>query len=295
MKPIDLLALITLGALWGASFLFMRVAAPALGPIWLMELRVVVTALCMLPLMTTVGHWSELRHHARPLLLVGCINSAIPFSLLSFTSLFLPAGMTAILNGTAPLFGIVVAFLWIGEPLTLSRLLGLGLGFAGVVVLIGLQPVSLSWLVVLATLAGLVAALMYAIAAIYVKQALPATQPIVITAGSQMGASLCLAPFLPLTLPAARPPVLIMAAVLGLAVLSTACAYLLYFGLIRRVGASRALTVGYLVPLFAILWGALILREPITPAVVMGGCLILLGVAIANNLLTQMYRPFSKP
>ena len=137
MKPLQIVELLSLAAVWGGSFLFMRIAAPEFGPIWLIEIRVLLAALTLLPLLLKQGLWHELQRHRRALMVVGLLNSALPFSLLAFTSLFLPAGMTAILNGTVPFFGVAVAYVWLREPLTLSRLLGLLLGFVGVVVLVG--------------------------------------------------------------------------------------------------------------------------------------------------------------
>lgn len=288
MTPIDLISMLTLAALWGASFLFMRIAAPVLGPIWLIEGRVLLTALVLLPWVVRLGFWPQLRANLLPLLFLGCINSAIPFCLLSFTTVVLPAGVTSILNATIPLFGVVVAFFWIKEPLSRSRLIGLGLGFVGVVVLMGLQPVPPSGQVGLAVAAALAAALLYAIAAPYIRRDFAQVNPLVITTGSQIGAALLLLPLLPYSQPQTAPSLAVLLAVVGLAVLSTACAYLLYFRLIAAIGATRTLTVGYLIPAFAMVWGALLLGEAITAAMVAGCGLILLGTAVANDLV---FRP----
>ncbi|MBD2110680.1 MULTISPECIES: DMT family transporter [Cyanophyceae] len=284
MRKINLAELLLLAALWGGSFLFMRVAVPVLGPLWLIEIRVVLAGCALLPVVVHLNLWPELRQRWRALLVIGSINSAIPFVLLAFASLSLPAGLTSTLNSTAPLFGTVVAAVWLQEALTLTRWIGFGLGFVGVVILVGWQPImatpGFGW----AVAAGLVAAFMYAIAAPYIRQNLAGVSPWTITAGSLWGAALALLPALPFTVPHQLPTPTVVAAVVALALLSTACAYLLYFRLIQNVGSTKALTVGYLIPMFAVLWGAVLLAEPVTESMAVGGSLILPGTAIANDL-----------
>ncbi|MEM6518596.1 MAG: DMT family transporter [Cyanobacteria bacterium P01_C01_bin.70] len=285
MAPLQIAELLLLAALWGGSFLFMRIAAPELGPIWLIECRVLLAGLTLLPLLLRQGLGRVLHQHWRSLTIVGLLNSALPFSLLAFTSLFLPAGTTAILNGTAHFFGVAIADVWLGARLTISRLWGLLLGFSGVVVLVSLHGTALTPEIFLAIATGLCAALMYAIAAPLIRLNLQGVPSLVITTGSQLSAAVCLLPLLPFTWPQQSPSQLALLAVLGLALLSTALAYILYFRLIQAVGSTRALTVTYLIPLFAILWGALLLKEAITVAMVTGGILVLLGTAIANRVI----------
>ncbi|MEL6383618.1 MAG: DMT family transporter [Cyanobacteria bacterium J06626_18] len=286
MKPLQIAELFALAALWGGSFLFMQIAAPEFGPVWLIEFRVLLAGLALLPLLLRQGLLSELNRSLRPLMIVGLLNSALPFSLLAFASLYLPAGMTAILNGTAPFFGVGVAFVWLHEKLTVNRVVGLLLGFTGVVVLVGLREAAVTSSLLWAIAAGLCAALLYAIAAPFIRLNLQGVPSLVIATGSQLSAAVCLLPVLTFTRPEAFPTTLSILALVGLALLSTSMAYILYFRLINSVGSTRALTVTYLIPLFAILWGALFLKEAITVAMVMGGGLILLGTAIANGVLT---------
>jgi drug/metabolite transporter (DMT)-like permease len=136
MRVLNLLQLLLLTALWGDSFLFFRIASPVLGPVWLIEARVLLAGLTFLPWLVRLDRFNEVRKKLIPLFVVGCINSAMPFLLLAFTSLSLPARFTSILNATAPLFGTVVALVWLKEKLTLSRMVGFVLGFAGVIVLV---------------------------------------------------------------------------------------------------------------------------------------------------------------
>lgn len=285
MKRLELVELLLLAALWGGSFLFMRMAAPALGPIWLIALRVGLAGFVFLPALVRLGWWHHLHQHLKPLLIVGCLNSAIPFSLLAFASLSLPAGFTSILNATAPLFGTIVASVWLRETLSTARMVGFGLGFVGVVVLVGWRELSNTPSFWVAVLAGLAAAFMYAIAAPYIKRHLAQVPSLVITTGSQLGAAVVLLPLLPFTVPQQPPSGEVMVAVLALALLSTALAYVLYFHLIQTVGSTKALTVTYLIPLFAMVWGAIVLQETITPSMLLGCGLVLLGTAIANEVI----------
>jgi len=286
MRLSDVFDLLLLSALWGGSFLFMRVAAPVLGPVWLIECRVLFAGLGLLPLLLLRSQtWPIIQKNIKPLFIVGSINSALPFLFLAFASLSLPAGYTSIVNATAPLFGTLIAAIWFQEQLTTARTAGLLFGFVGVVLLIGLQPMTITPTVISSIVAGLLAAIMYAVAAPYAKRSLAGIPPLVIATMTQLGAAIALLPLLPFTVPKAIPSSSIVLAVVALALFSTAIAYLLYFRLIQNVGASKALTVTYLVPVFAVLWGAFFLQEPITVAMILGCCLILLGTAIANGLL----------
>ena len=287
MRLSDALELLLLAALWGGSFLFMRIAAPVLGPVWLIECRVLLAGLALLPLLVRSHSWETIRTDLKSLFIVGTINSALPFLFLAFAALSLTAGYTSIINATAPLFGTVIAAVWLREKLTAARLIGLVLGFAGVVTLIGLQPMAITPTVMISIGAGLSAAMMYAIAAPYTKRYLSQTPPLVIATVSQFGAAIALMPLLPFTVPSALPNVKIMLAVVTLALFCTSLAYLLYFRLIQNIGSSKALTVVYLVPMFAVLWGSVFLKEPITIAMVSGCGLILLGTAVANGLLSS--------
>lgn len=286
MKLADALMLLLLSALWGGSFLFMRVAAPVLGPVWLIELRVAITALLLVPLAVRLGLWKEIRQRWFSLLLIGGLGSAAPFFLIAFASVSLPAGFTSILNATTPLFGAVVAGIWLKERLTIGQLVGLGLGFVGVVVMVGLKA-TISSAFLLAVGAGLLASVLYAIASPYAAKALANVPPLAIAAGSQVGASVWLLPALPFTPPVQTPSLPVIASVVGLAVLSTALAYILFFRLLQSIGPTRVLTVTYLIPLFAIAWSALLLGEGIEISTVWGGGLVLLSVAIANGIFTR--------
>ena len=279
-------ALILLAALWGASFLFMRVAAPVIGPVWLIEMRVLIAGLALLPLVVSRRHLHLLRQEWRGLLLVGILNAALPFTLLAYATLQLSAGMTSILNATVPIFAVVVGTMIYAEPLGLRRLFGVLLGFVGVVVLVGLPQDGYTpplWSV----LAGLAAACSYVFAANLAGRRLRHLPGVVFVTGSQLGAALALLPLLPFWLPAVSPGWPVVSAVVALALLSTSLAFLIYFQLLREVGATRTLTVTYLIPVFAIVWGMLFLDESITLSMLMGCALVLAGVGLANTRLPR--------
>jgi drug/metabolite transporter (DMT)-like permease len=168
MTRADWLLLVLLGGLWGASFLFMKIASPQFGPIALIEVRVIVAAIFLSMFVSWDKGISLVRRKPLVIAVVGCINSAIPFSLFAFAALSLPAGMSAVLNATAPFFGAMVAFVWLKESMAKKRVLGLLIGFAGVVILVSnkLSIPGSQWGIG----AGLLAALLYGIAAHFTKR-----------------------------------------------------------------------------------------------------------------------------
>ena len=290
MRISDIIELLLIAALWGGSFLLMRIAAPVLGPVWLAEIRVLLAGLALLPFLIRSNLWGEARQKLIPLFIVGCINSALPLLLFAFASIFLPVGFISILDATSPLFGTVVATVWLREKLTLNRLGGLILGFAGVTVLVGMRTFETTPSSLLAIAAGLLAAFSYATAAPYSQRQLSGVSPLVITTVSLLSAAIFLLPALPFTVPKTIPTPTIMLAVLALALFSTALAYALYYRLIQNIGSTKALTVAYLIPVFGVIWGGLILHEPVTLSIIVGCSLILLGTAITNNLFSSLLR-----
>lgn len=278
MSTRDRVELVLLGAIWGSSFLFMRVAAPEFGPLALIAVRVAVAAVFLTAVLAWRGQAAGLRGNMRELTLIGTINSAVPFSLFAFATLSLSAGFSSVLNATAPLFAAAVGLLWLRERLSLRQNLGLALGFAGVVVLVS-SKLSLAG-DRLAVLAGLAAAVCYGIAAHYTKRRLARLKPLAIAAGSQIGASLVLLPFAVLTWPEAAPSTRSIVYAIVLGVVCTGLAYVLYFRLLERIGTARSMTVTYLVPLFGMLWGFLFLGEPVTLRMLLGGGVVLAGVTL---------------
>jgi len=278
-----------LAAIWGSSFLFMRVAAVELGALPTAALRVAIASVFLLPLMLAKGHWAALRQHWKPVLFVGVLNSGVPFALYAFAVVHITTGFSSILNATVPLFGAVVAWLWLGDKLSLSRTVGLCVGFGGVVLLAGGQAsfkpndsgIAPAW----AVMACLAATTCYALAASFTKKHIPSLPPLVTATGSQVGATLAL--MLPALwfAPDQGPSPLAWWALIVVGVVCTGVAYILYFRLIERAGPARALTVTFLVPVFAIAYGVLFLDETVTAWMLMCGAVILLGTSLSSGLV----------
>jgi drug/metabolite transporter (DMT)-like permease len=281
MKFSNLLELLLLAAVWGASFLFMRIAAPVLGPVLLIESRLLLAGVALLLVATRFNLMSEVRKNLIPLLIIGCINTAIPYLLFAFAALYLPAGFSSLLNAMTPLFGTLITGLWLREKLTLSQFMGLIVGFAGVTILVGWTELPVTNSFIWAVIAGLSAAFLYALGASYAQKKLSGVNPIVVATGSLLSATICLLPITPWFLPDAFPCMTVIWMTIALGLFSTALAYVMYFRLLGKIGVNKSLTVAYLVPLFAMFWGSLILGEPITQSMVLGCGLILSGTAIA--------------
>ncbi len=285
MRMQDLAELILLGAIWGASFLFMRSATPEFGAFALVVLRTGVAALCLLPLLLMSKKLHVVKHHWKAILFVGMANTAIPFCLFAYSTVHLGAGLASILNATAPMFGAIVAFLWLKDNLTTSAVVGLVIGFFGVVVISALRTgIELS-LAILPILAALAATCGYGIAACYTKQFLSGVNTLAIATGSQVFATLALIPLAIVSWPETNPSVDAWIQVIALGVVCTGLAYILYFRLIANVGAAKAITVAYLVPVFGVCWGVVFLNEIVTPLMIVGAALILLGVSLTTGVL----------
>jgi drug/metabolite transporter (DMT)-like permease len=280
VRPAELARLVALAAIWGASFIFIRIAVVPLGPIATSELRVALAAAALLAWLRFAGVDLAWRAHWRFYLAVGLLNSAAPFALWAFSAIHLPASYLVVLNATSPLFGAVVSVVWLRERITARTALGLAAGVAGVAMLVGLGPVRATPAVLWAIAAGAIAALFYAVAAAYMKRRSAGVDAAAAATGSQIGAALLLAPLLVPLPPVASPTPAEWIAVVLLGVLCTGIAYLLYFRLIADVGPTRALTVTFLIPLFGMLWGALFLGEAITPVMAAGCALVLAGTAL---------------
>lgn len=284
MKPRDAAALLALGALWGGSFLFIRVAVPSLGPLLLMELRVGIASLALVLFAAAVGRRPKLRARWRQFLLIGTLNAAIPFTLIAAAEIHLTASLAAILNSTTVMFAAVAAAVWSRDPLTARKVVGIVLGVIGVAVLVGWDPVELDGAVLLSVGAMLAASLSYGISAVYVKRTFVGVPPLGMAIGQLTGATVVLFPFAALSVPGESPPVAATASVLALALLSTALAYLFYFRLITNVGPTSTVTVTLLVPVFGLLFGVLFLDEPFGPGTLAGLGIVLGSVVLVTGV-----------
>jgi len=277
LTPVEL---VVLGAIWGASFLFMRVASPDFGPVALVEVRLLLGALILSPFLWRARGQLNGRLWLR-LAIVGAVNSAIPFTLFAWAARHAPAGIGAIANATAVMFTAVVAFWFYGERIGKRRSAGLALGFIGVVILAsGKTSGGAVWL---PALAGTFAAFLYGIGANLTRKWIVGLPASAVAAATLVCASALWAPLALAVWPESAIPAKswLSAALLGL--VCTGIAYLLYFRLLYRIGAPRASTVTYLVPLFAVIWAWGVLGEPLTLSMAAAGALILAGVALSQR------------
>ena len=276
---------VLLAALWGASFMFMRFGAAEFGAVAAAGGRVGLAALVLLPLLWRSGQIGLLRQRAGALFVSGLLSSAIPFALYSYAVMSISTGLSAILNATTPLFGALVAWLWLQDRPDKNRLLGLALGFTGVALLswekASFKAGGTGW----AVLACLGATLCYGIAANHAKRFLAGVPPLVNATGSQLGATVGLAVPTVLFWPEHTPSPQAWLAIVALAVFCSALAYILYFRLIERAGPARALTVTFLIPVFAVGYGVLLLGESLTLWMLGCGAIVLLGTALSSGLL----------
>ena len=278
----DLARLGLLAALWGASFIFFRVLAPVFGPALTALLRVSIAGIALVAFFRLTGVDLRWRDHALRYVGIGAVNSAIPFTLFGFAALHLPAGYSAILNAATPLFAVLLSALVGGERLTWARGGGLALGIVGVALVTRAGPVVPDGDFVLAVLACLGATFCYAAVGLYVAQRGRDLATPALAACSQIGAAIVLLPVAfaqPAPALAAITP-LVVANVLALALLCSAAAYLLYYRLIADIGASRAMSVTFLIPLFGMLWGSLFLDEEVTAAMIAGCALVIAGTLL---------------
>jgi drug/metabolite transporter (DMT)-like permease len=275
--------LLLLGAVWGAAFLFTRIAVPEFGPVALVEVRVIVATLVVGAMVAWRGKLGELRGHWKAMTVIALLNSAIPFALFAYATRTVPAGFAAVLNSTVPLFGAIVGVSAFREKMTSTRLMGLGVGFLGVLVLVAprLEVAGTP----LAIGAALLGSWMYAVAAHLTRRILPGVHSIVIAAGSLAMSCVILAVPALFLLPESMPSAAAWGSVLALGIVATGLAYIMYFRLLEQIGATGAVAVTYLIPLFGMVWGMLFLHEPITPPMAMGCALILAGVAVTTGLL----------
>ncbi|RYF42720.1 MAG: DMT family transporter [Comamonadaceae bacterium] len=289
MTPRSLVDFMLLAAIWGASFLFMRVAVVEFGALPTAALRVAVAAAFLLPLLWLRGLVPKLRQHWKAVFLIGVLNSGLPFALYCFALLSITTGLSAILNATVPLFGALIAWFWLKDRPAGSRVLGLAIGFAGVAMLAwdkaSFKPDASGIAPAWAVLACLAACLCYGIAASATKRYLTGLPALVTATGSQIGATLALAPVALWLAPARMPGLQACLAVLAVGVLCTGVAYVLYFRLIEQAGPAKALAVTFVVPVFAVLYGTLFLQEAVTGWMLLCAGVIVLGTALSTGLL----------
>lgn len=282
-----LLMLFSLAALWGGSYLFIRVAGPELGVPATVLLRLGIAALALLGYSLLSHNLPDFRTHWQKFLVLGLLNNLIPQALIVSAVIHLNASLGSILNATTPLFTALVAAVWIKEPLGWQKALGIGLGILGVAVLVGFSPLPADSQTLLAVLESLLAAVSYGFAAVYARGAFKGIEPLHTAAGQLCGSSLLVLPIAATTWPVIHWSPAVIGSVLGLALLSTAIAYLLYFRLIATAGATAGASVTFLIPFFSVLWGVIFLAEPLSLGLFVGLGIILLSVGLVLGAKNQ--------
>ncbi|PRP51416.1 EamA family transporter [Bacillus halotolerans] len=275
--------LLLLASLFGASFLFIKIASPSLGPLFLIESRVGIAAISLFIFARLLKQKIEIKYKWKELMILGAINAAIPFVLIAYAELNISASLAAIINSTTPLFSVIISILWLKEGKNMRTFLGIIMGCIGVGILVGWSPIQLNVKVILSIVAISLAALFYGIGGVYSKRAFQDMKSFDLAIGQQLGASIVLLPFALLDMPNKLPSIGVTISVLGLAIFSTSVAYLLYFYLIKNIGPTKTVSVTLLVPIFGIIWGVLFLDERTTLSTYIGLSVVLMSILLVSN------------
>ncbi len=272
----------------------MRVASPEFGPLTLIWLRVSIAALVLLPLLISRQELGLVLRNWSRFLFVGATTSAIPFTLLSYVALTVNAGTTSLLNATVAMFSAIVAWVWLNEKLTMIGIFGVSLGFVGVFIIASPESGENFQNLALPVLAAMVATCLYAFGVSYNRLYMKGFSSVTSAAGSQVFAALFMFPFgvwfWPETLPSAES----WYSVIALGIFCTALALIMFFRLIKIIGVANSTSVAYLIPVFAIIWGAIFLGEDITPRMLIGGVFILLGVGLSSSRAAKQNQTLAK-
>ena len=284
MRPADLGRLVALAAMWGASYLFMRYAVPHMGAVLMIELRVLIAGLALVAFVYASGGTVGWVQHWRAYLFVGAVGLALPFVLIGQALTVIDASTGAILNALAPLWATLVAAIWIRDPVTPAKMAGIALCLVGTAVLVGWTPKPVTGAELAAASMSIAATAVYGYTIVFTKVKLKAASPLGTSAATLLFAAAVLLPFTPVTRDFAAIPAMAWLAVVGLALVSTTVAFILYYRLIADVGPVKAITVTLLVPVFGMIWGVIFLGEPVTPgriagcAIILAGCSLILGL-----------------
>lgn len=282
MSRRDLCLLIILSAVWGASFLFYRIAAPLVGPIVLAEGRTLIASVALVPLLRR-QHWSAIARLWKPLLLLGLVNGALPYSMIAYAQITLTAPVASILNASTAIFTGIIAFFVLHESLPPKRVAGLAIGVVGVAVVVGLSGYSPTHRFWLAVGAMTLASLSYAIAGVFSGR-LKGEQPLVLATGQLLFGSALLGPLTVSRIPKAHFTGAAVWSMLALGLLSTAFAYVLYFRLIASAGPTNTLSLTLIVPVFGTFWSWLFRGESITIGAAVGALIIAVGVILVTGI-----------
>jgi drug/metabolite transporter (DMT)-like permease len=286
MNAKQFMILMILAALWGGSFLFMRVAVPEFGPVSLIALRAGIAALFLIPvmLMRKRTQLQQIRPNLKALSIVALFNIALPFVLIAYALLYVASGVGSVLNATTPMFGALIGWLWLKQALSNSAMLGLLMGFIGVFILVGDKLSGNNTHILLPIICALTATASYGFAVNYTRETLQGMESLVIATVTQALATLMLLPLALLYWPQQNPSLIAWINVIALGILSTGIAFILYFYLLKQIGAVRLTMVTFYIPIFGISFGALLLDEQIGLQMLLGAAIIVAGTMLSSGV-----------
>ena len=275
--------LLFLGAVWGAAFLFLRIAGPEVGPVWAAEIRIAIGAFILL-LIAGRRTWAIARRDLRTFAVVGAAFSAIPFTLIAIATLTLPTGFAAVLNASTPLFTAALGVVWLGQSLSARLVAGLGVGLVAVVLLVGWSPLPPGTTTIVAVIAALGAALSYAVAGTFVRRRLPKIGGVELATAQLTAGAVLLLPLALASGAPGTPSFGALVALVAVGTLSTALPWPIYMRLLSQTTPTVASTVTFVVPAFAIAWGSMVLSEPIGPELVAGFGLVIVSLVLVTGI-----------
>ena len=269
-----------LGALWGSAFMFIKVATPEFGPIALVNTRLLIASLIFLPILLQKKYIHLLKPIWKQVLVLSIMNNAIPFTLFSYASFGADSNILAILNATTAFNTMIIAYLWIGESVSLKQLFGLILGFIGIFILVNPQNSDTT---LIASLSALLAAFFYSYSTVYIQRQSVNANKMVLIGWSIVFSAVFMTPVSIFNLPETMPSASAIGSAFWLGAVSTGIGFLGYVRLIDKIGAVKTSTVAYFLPVFGIIWGSIFLDEKITSTIILGCLIVLIGIYLSNS------------
>ena len=269
-----------LGALWGSAFMFIKVATPEFGPVALVNTRLIIASIIFLPILLRNKYIYLLRPIWKQVLVLAIMNNAIPFTLFSYASFGADSNILAILNATTAFNTMMIAYIWIGENVTIKQLFGLIVGFIGVFILVNPQNSSTT---LISSLSALLAAFFYSFSTVYIQKNSVNANKMVLIGWSIIFSAVIMLPVTVFYLPDAMPSAAAISSAIWLGAISTGLGFIGYVRLIDKIGAVKTSTVAYFLPVFGIIWGAIFLDEAITSTIIIGCFIVLIGIYLSNS------------
>ena len=269
-----------LGALWGSAFMFIKVATPEFGPIALVNTRLLIASLIFLPILLQKKYIHLLKPIWKQVLVLSIMNNAIPFTLFSYASFGADSNILAILNATTAFNTMIIAYLWIGESVSLKQLFGLILGFIGIFILVNPQNSDTT---LISSLSALLAAFFYSYSTVYIQRQSVNANKMVLIGWSIVFSAVFMIPVSIFNLPETLPSASAIGSAFWLGAVSTGLGFLGYVRLIDKIGAVKTSTVAYFLPVFGIIWGSIFLDEKITSTIILGCLIVLIGIYLSNS------------